>query len=114
MICIYYTDFCLKVGGVQFKPPACNNRVWGEMRRHHDLASKSKALRRGSTIEAFGYGSVHGFGSRQPQGGRAGDTYTEYPELSAITVEDIKTIFCYAYVSFSFLYMTYTDSYLGF
>ena len=70
------------------------------MRQHHDQASKSKAVRRGSTIEVFGYGSMHGFGSRQPQGGREGDTYTEYPELSATTVDDIKDIFCYAYVSF--------------
>jgi len=88
---------------VQFRPPACSNKTWGEMRQHHDQASKSKAVRRGSTIEAFGYGDMIGIGSRQPQGGRAGDTYTEYPELSASTVEQIKTFFGYAYVSSSAL-----------
>jgi len=69
------------------------------MRTHLEEASKSKAVRRGETIEAFGYGEMYSVGSRQPQGGRAGDTYTVYPHLRADTVQDIKTLFYYAYVS---------------
>lgn len=79
------------------------------MRQHHDKACMSKAVRRGSTIESFGYGDMFGVGSRQPQGGRKGDTYTEYPELKANTVEDIRTVFGYAYVSSRLLCMA-TDS----
>ena len=66
---------------------------------HHDLACKSKAVRRGSTIEAFGYGDMYLYGSRQPQGGREGDTYTEYPHLRADSIQDIRKLFHYAHVS---------------
>jgi hypothetical protein len=69
------------------------------MRDHHDLACQSKAVRRGSTLEAFGYGEMHLRGSRQPQGGRAGDTYAESPLLRADTVRHIRTFFYYAHVS---------------
>jgi len=84
---------------VQFKAPGCNNKTLGEMRNNLQKASKSKAIRRGTTIEAFGYGDMYAAGSRQPQGGRAGDTYTVYPHLRANTVQNIRTLFCYAYVS---------------
>jgi hypothetical protein len=92
-------NFIFQVGGVQFKPPGCNNRTHGYMRDHHHLARKSKAVRRGSTMEAFGYGEMYAFGSRQPQGGRKGDTYTEYPQLRADSIADIETLFYYAHVS---------------
>jgi hypothetical protein len=42
---------------------------------------------------------MYAIGSRQPQGGRGGDTYTEYPQLRAETLQDIKTLFYYARVS---------------
>ena len=42
---------------------------------------------------------MYAFGSCQPQGGREGDTYTEYPQLHADTVQGIKTLFYYAHVS---------------
>jgi len=84
---------------VQFRPPACNSRINGQMCDHHHQACQSKAVRRGSTIEAFGYGNMYAIGSRQPQGGRGGDTYTEYPQLRAETLQDIKTLFYYARVS---------------
>jgi hypothetical protein len=93
------TSFSLQVGGVQFRPPGCNNKTYGMMRRHHEQASKSKAMQRGSTLEAFGYGKMFSIGSRQPQGGAKADTYREYPELRAETIEDIKILFYYAYVS---------------
>jgi hypothetical protein len=68
------------------------------MRDRHDHACKSKAVRRGSTIEAFGYGNMYARGSRQPQGGRDADTYAEYPQLRAKTIQDIKSLFHYAKV----------------
>jgi len=95
----YMLNFIFQAGGVQFKPPGCNNRTHGRMRDHHDLACKSKAVRRGSTVEAFGYGDMYPYGSRQPQGGRAGDTYTEYPHLHADSIQNIRRFFHYAHVS---------------
>jgi hypothetical protein len=68
------------------------------MQNYHNQACKSKAVRRGSTIEAFGYGNMYPSGSRQPQGGRNADTYTEYSQLSAKTIQDIKKLFYYAQV----------------
>jgi hypothetical protein len=91
--------FIFQAGGVQFKPPGCNNKTHGHMRDHHNLACKSKAVRRGSTIEAFGYGDMYSYGSRQLQGGRKADTYTEYPHLHADSIQDIKRLFHYAHVS---------------
>jgi hypothetical protein len=102
LIFIYYSymlNFIFQVGGAQFKPPGCNNRTHGHMRDHHDLACKSKAVRRGSTIEAFGYDDMYSCGSRQPQGGRKGDTYTEYPHLRADSIQNIRRLFHYAHVS---------------
>ena len=100
---------------MQFKPPGFNNKTHGAMRNHHEQASKSKAIRRGATVEAVGYGDMYLIGSRQPQGGRKADTYTEYPELSVKTVDEIKILFGYAYVSFTLLCNhTLINIYLGF
>lgn len=72
------------------------------MRNHHDQACQSKAVQQGSTMEAFGYGNMYGRGSHQPMGGRAGDTYTEYPQLHADTIQNIKKLFHYALVLWFF------------
>jgi hypothetical protein len=50
-------------------------------------------------MESFGYGKMHAVGSRQPQGGRKADIYTEYPELKVENNKDIEALFAYAYVS---------------
>jgi hypothetical protein len=93
------TSFSLQVGGVQFRPPGCNDKTFGMMCMHHRQACQSKAVQRGTTLETFGYGDIFGKGSCQPQGGAKADTYREYPELHAETIEDIKILFYYAYVS---------------
>ena len=98
---MYIESISCQVGGVQFKAPGCNNKTLGNMRNHLEIASKSKAVHCGSTFETFGYGDMFGVGSRQPQGGRGGDTYTVYPHLRADTVQGIKTLFFYAYVGVS-------------
>jgi hypothetical protein len=53
-------------------------------------------------MEAFGYGNMYARGSRQPQGGRGADTYTEYPQLRADTIQNIKMLFHYAQVLWFF------------
>jgi hypothetical protein len=57
-----------------------------------------------STIEAFGNDDMISISFRQPQGGRFGDTYTEN---SVSTVEEIKTLFGYAYMRSSALCTIY-------
>lgn len=88
-----------QVGGVQFMPPGCNAKTHGTMIRHHRQVVDLKAVRRGASMETFGYGKMHVRGSRQPQGGRKADIYTEYPELKAENNEDIGALFAYAYAS---------------
>jgi len=68
------------------------------MIRHHRQVAKLKTVKRGASMESFAYGRMYPVGSRQPQGGRKADYYTEYSELKAENNKDIETLFAYAYV----------------
>lgn len=61
--------------------------------------SRFKGLWRNPDFQAYAPGKMVALGSRQPSGGRKGDTYTEYPEISATTMQDIDALFSYAHVS---------------
>ena len=67
--------------------------------RHHQQVANFKPVKRGANLQNFAYGRMHPIGSRQAQGGRIADTYTEYPDLHARNIEEIQTLFGYAYVS---------------
>jgi hypothetical protein len=93
------TVVCAQVGGIQFVPKGCNAETHRNMVQHHRQVTKFKPVGRGMHLEVFAYGRMHPVGSCQAQGGRRGDTYTEYLELQGTSVEEIQTLFNYTYVS---------------
>jgi hypothetical protein len=96
----FFFIFCYfipQVGGVQLMPPGCNEKTHGTTIRYHRQVVDLKAVRWGASMETFGYCKMHVRGSRQPQGGRKADIYTEYPELKVENNKDIESLFSYAY-----------------
>lgn len=79
---------------------AASAKSLGHLKQHHQQVSRIKPLKRGVSFEAWKYGQMRAIGSRKPQGGRPGDTYTHYAGTDAGTNEEIQTIFGHAQVSF--------------
>ncbi|KZP27502.1 hypothetical protein FIBSPDRAFT_886400 [Athelia psychrophila] len=86
-----------EVGAIQFSPAGCNSSVQERFRINHARMSRFKGLWRNPDFQAYAPGKMVALGSRQPSGGRKGDTYTEYPEISATTMQDIDALFSYAH-----------------
>ncbi|KAJ8487331.1 hypothetical protein ONZ45_g14386 [Pleurotus djamor] len=84
------------VGMVKFN--AFDQETLDDMLDHQLHSEKIPNLTRAKTFESFAYGSMKAMGSRQPQGGRAGDGYQPYAAMSANTKEDIQRLFQHARV----------------
>jgi hypothetical protein len=59
---------------------------------------ETKSIKRGSQFSRFEWGKMHPIGSRQPAGGRPGDTYTSYAGMEVTDTAHIKLLFAHATV----------------
>ncbi|KAG6836756.1 hypothetical protein H0H93_003675 [Arthromyces matolae] len=82
------------VGAVQFNaiPPKTLSRL----KQHHRNISTLPPLNRGYSFDAWRYGMMRAIGSRVPQGGRPGDTYTLYAGMEGRNEQEIRMLFGHA------------------
>jgi hypothetical protein len=69
-----------------------------ECQNHHRLVAIHNVKRR-DTMDAYGYGSMTCKGTRQPAGGRKGDTYVPYSTQHANDRDGYEALFRHAKVS---------------
>lgn len=94
----------LQVGGVEFE--SMGPTVLGRFRQHHRMiTSRTQGvnLKRGKLFQPWAYGRMIPIGSRQPQGGRPGDSYTAYAHMISDAGDDLNMIFGHALVSHTYL-----------
>jgi|SRR5882757_8721700 hypothetical protein len=69
------------------------------LRKTRHLSLKAAMVQRGGLIQHRSNGEMRVFGSRQPSGGRPGDTYTVYPGMDVKNdVNKVEDFFKYAQV----------------
>jgi hypothetical protein len=67
---------------------------------HHSQLSNVKKINRGKKFQSYSMGEMMGHGLRAAMGGAAGDSYTFYAGMEAVTSEDIHALFNSAEVCF--------------
>jgi hypothetical protein len=65
---------------------------------HSKQLPRNRPIRRGKQFKKYSGGWMAGYGSRQPAGGAAADTYRAYSSMSADSVQDIDLLFNHAEV----------------
>jgi hypothetical protein len=76
-------------------------KPFGQFRQHHRMIShrtKGINVKRGKLFQPWALGRMIPIGSRQPQGGRPGDTYTTYAHMATDSEEDLDMMFGHAVV----------------
>lgn len=84
-----------QVAGVRFR--AFSENTLQRLQNNHRLITV-RALKWREALHAWNHGTMTALGSRQPVGGRRGDSYVPYAIHSGQTVDDIKALFRHAEV----------------
>lgn len=66
--------------------------------QHFSLVTKQAPITRRKLLELWAFGKLWVAGSRQPRGGRPGDTYGLYSHHNTTTKEGIQALFAHAQV----------------
>ncbi|KAI0697860.1 hypothetical protein BC835DRAFT_1413370 [Cytidiella melzeri] len=82
------------VGGVVYN--AFTPSVLNTMKKSHALVMKNKSIKRGSSFQVFAASKMVPVGTRQPQGGSAGDGYAPYTHMAADSPEAIDALMSHA------------------
>jgi hypothetical protein len=81
---------------------------------NHSHLSNVKKISRGKKFQSYSMGEMSGHGSRAPMGGAAGDSYTYYAGMEAVTMDDIHALFNSAEVCFYLLFIFSVKTLAGF